>query len=151
MMPALRRRLLLVDPDLAFRLRAVATLSVGFDVTVPAAGDDVVRLARATRPELALFASGGRLRVDAMRVARVLKTDVRIVPTIAFYSRRGESAPPRAGLTAVLVDAYLPDAGADDLCPFAEALVRGERPMPEPWPPDETGPFRRALTRVLGR
>ncbi len=151
MMGARRRRLLLVDPDLPFRLRAIATLAEAFEVTVPAVGDDVVRLARAVRPEVALFASGGRLRVDAMRVTRVLKTDVRVVPTIALYSRRGEALPPRPGLLAVLVDAYLPDAGPDDLGPFAEALGRGERPWPDPWPDTDPGLLRRALTRVLGR
>ncbi|MSQ00879.1 MAG: hypothetical protein EXR71_03175 [Myxococcales bacterium] len=150
-MAALRRRLLLVDPDLAFRLRAIATLAEEFDVTVPVAGDDIIRLARATRPELALFAAGGRLRVEAMRVTRVLKTDVRVVPTVAFYSRTGESPPPRAGLIAVMVDAYLPDAGADDLGPFAHALGSGERPMPEPWPAVGTSRLRRALTRILGQ
>lgn len=148
----MRPRLLLVDSEAAFRLRAIGALSERFDVTVPGPGDDVVRLARAVRPDVGCFACGGRSRVEALRLARVLKTDVRIVPSLGFYIRSGEGAPSRAAVESVHVDGLLP--GAEDLAAlvsFAEALLSGARLMPEPWPAEAPGPIRRLLTRLLGR
>lgn len=147
----MRQRLLIVDADAGFRLGAIARLREHFDASAPAPGDDVVKLARALRPEVALFAAGGRHRVEALRAARVLKTDVRVVPHLGFYSRPGEEPPPRAALEAVLVDGYVPDADADALAAFVAALAAGARPWPEPWPTASPGPLRRVLTRVLGR
>ncbi len=151
-MVRVRPRLLLVDSDAAFRLRAIGALSERFDVTVPSPGEDVVRLARAVRPDVGCFACGGRSRVEALRLARVLKTDVRIVPSLGFYARNGESVPSRAAVEAVHVDGLLP--GVEEsaaLLSFAEALLSGAHVMPEPWPADAPGPVRRLLTRLLGR
>lgn len=148
----MRPRLLLVDSDAAFRLRAIGALRERFEVTVPGPGDDVVRLARAVRPDVGCFACGGPSRVEALRLARVLKTDVRIVPSLGFYTRGGESPPSRAAIEAVHVDGLLP--GLEDpaaLLSFAEALLAGERQMPDPWPTVTAGSVRRLLTRLLGR
>lgn len=112
----------------------------------------MVRLARAVRPDVGCLACGGRSRVEALRLARVLKTDVRIVPSLGFYTRTGESPPSRAAVESVHVDGLL--SGAEDpaaLLSFAEALLSGARIMPEPWPPQAPGPVRRLLTRLLGR
>ncbi len=147
----MKPRLLIVDADPAFRLRLITVLQPVFETLVPGPGDDVVKLARSARPEVALMAAGGRHRVEALRVARVLKTDVRIVPALAFYSRPGEAPPPRPAVEAVLVDGYLPDAEAETLAAFAAALARGEHPFPVTWPTPAAGPVRRALTRLLGR
>ena len=106
----MRPRLLLLDADAAFRLRAIAELREAFELTVPAAGDDPLRVARAVRPDVALFAAGGRARVDALRLTRVLKTDVRVVPAIGLYARPGEELPSEAAVRAAQADGFLPGA-----------------------------------------
>ncbi len=148
----MRPRLLLVEPDAAFRLRAIGVLRESFEVTVPAPGEDVVRLCRATRPEVGCLNCGGRNRVEALRLARVLKTDVRIVPALGFYARTGEGVPSRAALESVLGDGLL--AAADDpeaLLAFAQALLAGAHPMPDPWPVAPPSLLRRAVSRILSR
>lgn len=147
----MRQRLLIIDADAGFRLKLITRLRDTFDASAPAPGEDVVKLARTLRPDVALFAAGGRHRVEALRVARVLKTDVRVVPHLGFYSRPGEDPPPRAAVEAVLVDGYLPDATADGLAAFVAALTAGAPVLPDPWPSPAPGALRRALTRVLGR
>ena len=148
----MRPRLLLVDSEASFRQRAIGALSERLAVTVPAPGEDVVRLARAVRPDVGCFACGGRSRVEALRLARVLKTDVRIVPSLGFTLRSGEGAPSRAAVESVHVDGLL--LGAEDpaaLVSFVEALLSGAHVMPEPWPAEAPGSVRRLLTRLLGR
>lgn len=119
---------------------------------MPAPGEDVVRLCRATRPEVGCLNCGGRNRVEALRLARVLKTDVRIVPALGFYARTGEGVPSRAALESVLGDGLL--AAADDpeaLLAFAQALLAGAHPMPDPWPVAPPSLLRRAVSRILSR
>lgn len=148
----MRLRLLLHDPDAAFRLRGIAALRDRFEVTVAQPGDDVIRVARAVRPDVALLAAGGRARVEALRLARVLKTDVRVVPALGLYTRPGEALPSEAAVLAAHADGLLPAVvEAEALVVFAEAIARGEARLPSPWPSGHLGPVRRLLTRVLGR
>jgi hypothetical protein len=145
-----RLRLLLVDPDAAFRLRGIAALRLPFDVTVPQPGDDVIRVARAVRPDVGLFAAGGRARVEALRLTRVLKTDVRVVPAIGLYGRTGEAPPPEAAVHAAHADGFLPNA--EDMAAFlgfAQVLSEGRQAFPEPWPAPARGPVHRVLNRLL--
>jgi DNA-binding NarL/FixJ family response regulator len=145
-------RLLLVDPDTAFRLRAIALLTGRFELSIPAHGDDPLRAARTDRPDIALLAAGDRSRAAAIRLARVLKTDVRAVPAIGLYTRPGEAGPSAAAFAATGAEGFL--ASTDDpaaLLAFAEALARGERPAPAPWPGASAGPVRRLLGKMLGR
>ena len=124
----MRPRLLLLEPDAAFRLGAISALREAFEVSVPEPGEDPLRFARATRPEVALLASGDRQRVEALRIARVLKTDVRAVPGLGLYARRGERGPSGPAFHDVAADGYFPEL--DDpaaLVAFAIALGRGGR------------------------
>ncbi len=148
----MRPRLLLLEPDAAFRLALIAALREAFDVSVPNRDDDLLRLARALRPDVALFAAGDRQRGEAMRLSRVLKTDVRSVPALGLYTHRGERGPSAAAVKDVAADGFLPsvvEPGA--LLPFAVALARGEVVLPNPWPDTAPLGLRRVLTRLLGR
>lgn len=146
-----RPRLLLHDPDAAFRLRAIGALREEFEVTAVQPGDDVIRLARALRPDVALLAAGGRARVDAIRLTRVLKTDVRVVPGMGLYTHPGEEPPTEAAVRTAQADGMLFEVSTGPpLLAFAQALARGERPLPQPWPGRSSGPLRRLVSRVLG-
>lgn len=147
----MRPRLLIVDQQPALRVRLVAALSADFELVVPAPGDDPLRLARSSRPDIVLLASGGGARGAALRLARVLKTDVRAVPRLGLYAVAGHDGPSEAAFTASLADGFC--ATADDpasVLRFAAALARGESPRPQPWPAPSGGPWRRLLERWIG-
>lgn len=140
-------RVLIVEADHTFRLRLVALLSERFELLVPPTGEDPLRLARSARPDLALLASGDRARGPAVRLARVLKTDVRTVPSIGLYLRPGQHGPSAAAFASTGADGFAADVDADAVVALLDALVRGERPIPVPWPP----PPRSLLGKLLGR
>ncbi|MBM4366920.1 MAG: hypothetical protein FJ102_11975 [Deltaproteobacteria bacterium] len=144
-------RLMIVDSDAATRLRLISALSADYELVVPAPGDDPLRVARSSRPDVVLIASGGGARGLALRLCRVLKTDVRTVPAIGLYARRGEDFPSAAAAVTAIADGFcLHDGDAAPLLDFARALGRGEHPVPSPWPEAPPSPLRRALTRLLG-
>ena len=139
-------RLLLVEADHTFRLRLVALLSGRFEVLVPPHGEDPLRLARATRPEVALIAAGERARGPALRLARVLKTDVRAIPALGLYTRPGEESPSAAAFASCGAEGFAGSVAEPEvLVAFLDALLRGEHPIPSPWPP--VGPTR--LSRLF--
>ncbi len=144
-------RLMIVDSDAATRLRLIAALSADYELVVPAPGDDPLRMARSSRPDIVLVAAGGGARGVALRLCRVLKTDVRTVPAIGLYARRGEEFPSAAAAATAMVDGFcLHEGDAAALLSMARALGRGERPLPTPWPDASTSSLRRVLNRLLG-
>lgn len=148
----MRPRLLLIEPDLAFRLGAIVALRGAFDVQVPDRPDDILRLARAQRPDVALFAAGNQQRREAVRLSRVLKTDVRMVPALGLYTHTGERGPSATAVLDVAADGFLHDVGEPSaLLAFGLALARGERLIPHPWPEGRQTGLRKLLTRLVGR
>lgn len=148
----MRPRLLLIEPDPAFRLGAIAALRDAFDVQVPDRPDDILRLARGQRPDVALFAAGDHQRREAVRLARVLKTDVRMVPALGLYTHPGQRGPSAAAVADVGADGFLHDVDAPGaLLAFALALAHGEKPIPHPWPEGRHSGLRKLLTRIAGR
>ncbi len=148
----MRPRLLFLESDPAFRLGVIAALRDAFDIQVPDRADDILRLARAQRPDVALLAAGDRQRRETMRLTRVLKTDVRMVPALGLYTRAGETGPSAAAVLDVAADGILHHVEAPPaLLPFALALGRGERMHPAVWPDGSPSPLRRLLNRLGGR
>ena len=142
---------MIVDGDAAMRLRLIAALSADYELVVPSPGDDPLRVARSSRPDLVLVAAGDGARAAALRLCRVLKTDVRTVPAIGLYARHGEDFPSAAAATTALVDGFLLHAGEPEpVLAFAGALARGDRAFPSPWPDPAPSRLRRVLTRLLG-
>jgi hypothetical protein len=145
-----RPPLLLVDADAARRLRLITALCADYEVIVPAPGEDPLRLARGSRPEVCLLAVGGGARSPALRLCRVLKTDVRSVPAVGLYAPVDELGPSAAAVHAALADGYCASGDSRAILAFTGRLRAGERPLPEPWPEPPRGPVRRALNRLLG-
>lgn len=142
------KRLLLLEADHTFRLRLVAALRERFDLAVPTPEEDPLRFARAARPDLALLAAGDRSRAQAIRLARVLKTDIRVVPAVALYCRPGEDGPSAAAFATTGADGYAADVESPEaLLVLLSALERGEHPIPQPWP----RPGRSVVGRLLAR
>ena len=147
----MRLRLSIVDDDTARRLRLIAALSAAYELVVPSPGDDPLKVARASRPDIVLIASGGGARAGALRLCRVLKTDVRAVPWVGLYAREGEEFPSEAAFVAALADGFcLVGAEADPVTRLAAALAAGERPRPAPWPVARTPRWKRVLDRLGG-
>ena len=143
-------RVLLVEADHTFRLRLVGLLSERFDLVVAPPGEDPLRHARAERPDCALLSVGARSRPAAIRLARVLKTDVRTVPLVGVYARPGEYGPSAAAFASCGADGYVAGADADDVIRFLDALLRGERPLPVPWPANRQSVGVRLFHRIFG-
>ncbi len=122
--------MLVVDDHARDRLHVVAALAGRFDVFPVPSGDDPLRAARARRPELVLVSLGHGSVDDALRICRTLRTDVRPLERVAVYVR---GRPPRTAEQVCetwRADGYL--AGEFDgpaLLDFAEAVLRGERPV----------------------
>jgi CheY-like chemotaxis protein len=142
-----------VDESPRHRLAAVAALSPRFDATPLPHGEDPLRVARARRPDLVLLALQRGAPDDGLRLCRTLRTDVRPIERVGVYVR---GRPPRSVDQVCDVwraDGYL--AGECDgvaIVAFAEALLRGERPVTLPEPAE--GTFERLVgrfRRVTGR
>lgn len=147
----MRLRLSIVDNDAALRLRLIAALSADYELVVPAPGDDPLKVARSSRPDIVLIASGGGARAAALRLCRVLKTDVRAVPWVGLYARDGEAFPSEAAFVAALADGFcLVGTEVDHLVRFASALAAGTHPRPRPWPAARTPRWKRVLDRLGG-
>jgi len=90
-------------------------------------------------------------RAAALRLCRVLKTDVRAVPWVGLYARDGEAFPSEAAFVAALADGFcLVGTEVDHLVRFASALAAGTHPRPRPWPAARTPRWKRVLDRLGG-
>ena len=132
-MTAPRPRLLLIDDDTPRRLELTSILSARCDVQPAGYADDPLRLARTGRPEIVLFVTRGRAPEATLRLCRSLRTDVRPIRAVAL----AEAGPrPRGAFVAMelwMATGYLGlPAGPEQLLPFIEALLRGERPQVAP-------------------
>ena len=137
---------LVVDADPRLRLRAVAALAGLFEVDPLAIGDDALRRARARRPNLVLFAMDRGNADEVLRMCRTLRTDVRPIDRVAVYARGRPPRPVDVVMEAWRADGYLAgDPDGPTLRAFAEAVVRGERPVRIP----EGG--EGVLGRIVGR
>lgn len=138
--------MLVVDDYPRDRLRVVAALAGRFDVFPVPSGEDPLRAARTRRPDLVLLSLAHGAADTALRACRTLRTDVRPIGHVAVYAR---GRPPRAVehvCETWRADGYL--AGNFDgpaLLAFAEAVLRGERPVQVP--DVSVNP----LARIIGR
>ncbi len=144
------QRVLLIEADHTFRLRLVGMLSERFELVVPPAGEDPLRLARSSRPDIALIAAGERARPQAIRLARVLKTDVRAVPRIGLYIRPEQDGPSAAAFASTGAEGFAANVDADAVVALLDALLRGERPLPTPWPRPQRSLAARIVERLRG-
>lgn len=145
----MRPRLLLVDDDATWRLRLVGPLSVTFDVVPVGRGEDPVKAARQSRPDLAVLAVHHARPESTLRLSRVLRTDVRPVARIALYDDR----PPAFRIHEVqnngVVDGYIaPVERPEEVVALAEAVWRGEHPFLQRGNP-ATGTVGRLLRRLV--
>ncbi len=143
----MRPRLLLVEDDPATRLIVTAALAGAFEVLAPAAGDDPVRIVRATNPALALVGVQRR-PAEALRLTRALRTDLRPV-SVAVLDPRAR-APMRADAAPQeRVDGYYGvPLDAESLRAFVADVIAGRRPFLTPSP--ARGPMSRFLSRLRG-
>lgn len=138
-------RLLLVDEVTARRLRVAAALTGAFDVITASDGEDPLRVARSSRPDLVLVAVHRAHPEASLRLCRTLRTDVRPVRRVAVYDARARPAEAEAVMGPWLADGYLTGSRFDEILAFAEAVWRGERPV------RNVGPAPSALARLAGR
>ena len=140
-----RPRVLVVDATPNQRLRVVAALSSAFEPLPLGDGEDPLRVARAKRPDLVLFALD-RADVDqVLRFCRTLRTDIRAIERVAVYTR---GQPPRP-VTTILETWRADGVLAGDVGPiaeFAESVLRGERPVRVV----EAGALGRLVARLRG-
>lgn len=123
-------RVLVVDENPRRRLLVVAALAPRFDVHPLPAGEDPLRTARGRRPELVLFALDRANADDTLRFCRTLRTDVRPIEHVAVYADGRPPRPAEVVTEAWRADGYLAGAfGGDEVLAFAEAVLRGERPV----------------------
>lgn len=141
-------RVMLVEADHTFRLRLAGILSERFELLIPPAGEDPLRLARSSRPDVALLAAGERARAQAIRLARVLKTDVRVVPRIGLYTRPGQDGPSAAAFASTGAEGFAAAVDAEAVVTLLDAMLRGERPIPTPWPPRQRSLAARIVDRI---
>lgn len=143
----MKTRVLVVDGDVARRLRAVAALSAEFEAIPVADGEDPLRAARNGRAEMALVALPRRRPRSAAHLCRMLRTDLRPVRRIAIYGRG--DVPPDEALDQWQADAFAAeDLDGDALLAFVRAAWRGER-IARAGEPPPSGPLRRLLRRVV--
>ena len=141
---------LVVDESPRVRLRAVAALAGPFEVEPLPTGEDALRVARARRPELVLFAIHRANADDVLRMCRTLRTDVRPIERVGVYAVGRPPRPADVVMEAWRADGYL--AGEWDgaaLRAFVEAVLRGERPVR--LPPADDGVLGRLVGRLRGR
>jgi DNA-binding response OmpR family regulator len=132
----------------------VSALTSRFEVFPLPPGDDPLRAARARRPDVVLLALSRAAPDEALRLCRTLRTDVRPLDCVGIYVR---GRPPRTAEQVCDIwraDGYL--AGTFDsfgLLAFAEALLRGERPvlLPPEGGEGALGRFVDRLRRATGR
>jgi DNA-binding response OmpR family regulator len=141
-----RPRLLVIDDDPARRIAFTSVLGAAFDAWPLPADEDPLKVARTSRPDLALVVYGGRRTDGALRLIRTLRTDTRPIPRVAAVE---DGARPRGAFVARelwMADGWLGLPNEDDvLLAFAEAVWRGERPaIPAK---REPGAIRRLLRR----
>lgn len=126
-------QILVVDASPRFRLRVVSALTGPFQVESLPGGDDALRVARARRPELVLFAMDRANADDVLRMCRTLRTDVRPIERVAVYAHGRPPRPVDVVIDGWRADGYLAgDLDAPALLAFAEALLRGERTVSVP-------------------
>lgn len=138
---------MLVEPEVARRLEAVAALASRFDVIPVGEGEDPLRVARARRPDLAVLFVRARRADATLRLCRTLRTDVRPIARVGIVDRTGDPSPAAQAMGHWMADGYL--AGAvpvADLVAFVDAVWRGERPVRLEAP--APGPLGRLLARL---
>ena len=143
------KRLLLIDEDPRQRLLLTAFLSPHYQVEGPGPGEDPLKAARVIRPDLALL-SLHRHRPDAaLKLCRLLKTDLSPVRWVGIYGS-GSGPPPEEVLGPWMADGYLGGPpNAPRLLQFLEAMGRGDQPCISP-PPPPSGWLRQWVHRLTG-
>lgn len=145
---SVKTRLLIVDADVARRLRAVAALSERFDALPVPEGEDPLRIARTGRADMALLGITRRDPNEMARLSRMLRTDLRPVARIAVYGTTSIAA--EAAFDQWQIDAFAgEEMDAASLLHFVEAAWRGERVARGS--PAPTGPLARLYRRIRGR
>jgi CheY-like chemotaxis protein len=142
-------RLLLIDDVASRRLLAVSALASRFEVISAMDDEDPLRVARTSRPDVALIAVHRRNPDASLRLCRTLRTDVRPIRPIGLYDGNRRPQPAEQVTRAWLADGYLVgEVTGPDLVEFVDALLRGEQPVRSLGaPPSALGRLVRRLTR----
>jgi DNA-binding NarL/FixJ family response regulator len=123
-----KTRLLLVDTDTRSRLSLAARLAEHYSVISCGPGEDALKLARQHQPSLALVVLPDGAGDEALRLCRMLKTDLSPVRWVGLRARGG--APQVETLQSLwLVDGYLGAEASDSaLLQLLAEMQRGEKP-----------------------
>ena len=123
-------RLLLVDPDVRGRLRAVSALSDFFEVGTCQDGEDPLRAARRWRPRLVMLGMPRPRSKEVRRACHAIKTDTISPPLVAIVDPFCKEAHPDVLLADTMGDGYLGGkVTPDQLVAFAQAVIAGQRPI----------------------
>lgn len=141
-----RPSLLIADPDVRGRLRAVDALKSRYTVSIPGPGEAPLHAARRVRPAVMLLAIPRGRGTEAINTCRLIKTDTQVPPLVGLLDPWGRLTRPPRALEAALADGYLGGlVSPEEVRRFVEDLLAYTRPIREQ--PAAPGLLRRLLGR----